>query len=109
MRLSSKFIFLLAVLFGVSLEVLGDYFIKRWAVEDQSLFAILGLVIYFIGSLGWMLSLKYESLSKAATIFMILNLLAIVFIGVVFFKEHLTWLQRIGIAFGIMSIALIEG
>lgn len=48
---------------------------------------ILGMIIYFIGSVFWAVSLKYEIMSKAISVFTILNLLIIALVGVLVLKK----------------------
>jgi len=65
-------------------------------------------LIYFIGSVFWAISLKYEYLSKAISVFAVLNLIIVVLVGVLYFKEDLSLINKIGIGLGILSVILIE-
>ena len=58
-----KFLFLGLILLGVLFEVVGDIFIKKWSLEQRNIFLIVGLLIYFTGSVFWIVSLKYDYLS----------------------------------------------
>lgn len=93
---------------AVLLEVIGDVFFKKWALENKNQLLILGLIIYFIGTFFWAISLKYEFLSKAISVFTILNLIIIVLVGLIYFKEGLSLINKIGIGLGILSVILIE-
>ena len=95
-------------LLGVFFEIVGDVFFKRWALENKTSMLWVGFAIYTIGALFWAWSLKYEMLSKAISIFTILNLIIVVGVGVVFFKENISLLAKTGILLGIISIMLIE-
>jgi len=106
--MDSKQLFFLLIFIAVLLEAFGDVLIKKWAVGDKNLFLIVGVAIYFIGSIFWIVSLKYEFLSKAISVFTLLNLIVVVLAGVVLFKEELTFLNKLGIALGMVSVALIE-
>ena len=103
-----KLLFWIFTLLGVSLEITGDVFFKTWVVGNKPLLMWVGFVIYAIGALFWALSLRYEMLSKAISIFTILNLVIVVLIGVIFFKENISIISKIGIVLGIISIMLIE-
>ena|SRR3989338_3739708 len=103
-----KQLFFLLIFLAVALEAVGDVLIKKWALGEKSFFLIVGVALYFIGSAFWIVSLKYEYLSKAISIFTILNLIVVVLAGVVLFKENLTTINKIGIMLGIVSVALIE-
>ena len=67
-----------------------------------------GLSLYIVGTTFWAYSLKYGHLSKAISIFAILNLIILVLIGVFVFKEDLSLTNKIGIILGIISVILIE-
>ena len=90
------------------LEVVGDVFFKKWALGSQHFLLALGLLIYFIGTVFWAVSLKYEYLAKAISIFTVLNLIIVVLVGVLYFQENLSLANKIGIALGIASVILIE-
>lgn len=103
-----NFLFPLILLVAVVLEVGGDVFFKLWADGDRRLMLILGFALYAAGSLFWAYSLKYHELSKAGTVFMVLNIVAIALIGTLAFKEKLSWMNIVGIVLGVAGIVLIE-
>ena len=103
-----KALFFTLIGIGVALEVIGDVYFKRWALENKTALLIIGLTVYFAGAAFWAFSLKHELLSKAVSIFTILNLVVVVLVGVLVFKEDLSLVNKIGIALGIVSIILIE-
>lgn len=70
-----KLFFLALIIIGVTLEAAGDVFFKWWAIENKTILLVVGLIIYFTGAAFWAVSLKYELLSKAVTIFTILNMI----------------------------------
>lgn len=104
----TKLLFWTFTLSGVALEIVGDVFFKKWVILNKPFLLWVGFIVYFIGSLFWALSLKYEMLSKAISVFTILNLIIVVVIGVVFFKENISIISKFGILLGIISIILIE-
>jgi len=108
MALALKLTFFALLLAAVALEVIGDIFFKKWALENKNTLLVLGLIIYFLGTIFWAISLKYEFLSKAISVFTILNLIIVVSVGVILFKENLSLINKIGIGFGIISVILIE-
>ncbi|PIN94416.1 hypothetical protein COU53_03620 [Candidatus Pacearchaeota archaeon CG10_big_fil_rev_8_21_14_0_10_30_48] len=103
-----KLIFFLLIILAVALEVIGDIFFKKWAIDNKNILLYLGLSIYLIGTIFWAISLKYEYLSKAISIFTILNLIVVVLVGVIYFKENLSLINKIGMGLGILSVILIE-
>jgi len=107
-EISVKTIFWGMILLATALEVIGDILFKKWSIENNSFFLITGLFIYFVGTIFWANSLKYEFLSKSISVFSILNLIVIVLVGMILFKEDLTFQNKVGIGLGIISIMLIE-
>lgn len=93
---------------AVALEIIGDVYFKKYSIDNKYSFLIIGLMIYFIGSVFWAVSLKYEMMSKAIVVFAVLNILVVALIGMVFFKEELTLMNKIGIFVGLISVVLIE-
>ncbi len=107
-EINLKFVFILLIVLAVILEVIGDVFFKKWAIGNKNILLIIGLLVYFIGTVFWAFSLKYEFLSKAISIFTILNLIIVVLVGVIYFKEDLSLINKIGIITGIISVILVE-
>ena len=103
-----KYGFWLFLILAVLLEVIADVLFKKWSLENKNLLLVLGLFLYFIGTVFWAFSLKYEYLSKAISVFTVLNLVIITLVGVVLFKEHLSLVNKIGVLLGILSVGLIE-
>jgi multidrug transporter EmrE-like cation transporter len=103
-----KLIFFGLILTATLFEVVGDIFFKKWTIDNNNLILIVGFVIYFVGTIFWAFSLKYEYLSKSISVLTILNLIAVALVGVLYFKEDLTLVNKIGIILGILSVALIE-
>ena len=103
-----KLLFFGLLILAVALEVIGDIFFKKWALSNQNTLIAAGLAVYFIGTAFWAFSLKYEYLSKAISVFTVLNLVAVVLVGVFLFKDDLTLINKIGIVLGVISVLLIE-
>jgi len=103
-----KFIFFGLIALAVALEVLADVFFKKWSLDSKNMLLYVGLLFYFIGTIFWAISLKYDFLSKAVSVFTVLNLIIVVLVGVIYFKENLSLINKIGIGLGILSVILIE-
>ena len=106
--LTIKLIFFGLVALAVALEVVGDILFKKWSLDSRQALLYLGLLIYFIGTIFWAFSLRYEYISKAISVFTVLNLIIISLVGVLYFNEHLSLLNKIGLGLGILSVILIE-
>lgn len=107
-EINLKVIFFIFIIAAVALEVIADILFKKWAIQNKNLLLIIGLFLYFLGTCFWAFSLKYEFLSKAISIFTVLNLIIITLAGLIIFKEDLSLTNKIGITFGIISVILIE-
>jgi multidrug transporter EmrE-like cation transporter len=103
-----KIVFFGLIILAVSLEVVGDILFKKWTIETKNILLISGLMIYFVGTIFWAFSLKYDYLSRAVSVFTILNLIVVVLVGVVMFNENLSLLNKIGVLLGIVSIVLLQ-
>ena len=103
-----KNLFFGLIILAVVLEVIGDILFKKYAINNKYLFLILGLIVYFVGTIFWAISLRYAFLSKAILVFTVLNLIAVVLVGIVMFKESLSLTNKIGLMLGVISIILIE-
>ena len=104
----NKWLFLSLIGFAVSCEVAADIFFKKWATGGRTSLIIAGLVIYALSTGAWAYALKHEQLSKAIVAFTIINLVAAVVAGIIFFDERLTTIQWIGIGLGVVSVFLLE-
>ncbi|MEK7073146.1 MAG: SMR family transporter [Patescibacteria group bacterium] len=107
-EIATKLLFYGLIALAVVLEVFSDVLFKKWAIDSKNVFLYVGLLIYFVGTIFWAFSLRYEYLSKAISIFTILNLIIVVLVGVLYFKEDLSLINKVGIALGILSVILIE-
>lgn len=100
--------FIILIMFAVIFEVIADILFKYWTINTKNLLLIGGVILYSIGTVIWAYSLKYEYLSKAITIFTIINLIAVVLVGLLIFKEDISMINKIGLILGIVSVILIQ-
>ena len=105
---SRLFAFCVLLLPAVALEVGADIFLKKWAIGNRGSFFLIGVAGYAVATVFWGLSLKFDLMSRLISVFMILNLVAVVLVGVLYFGEKLTPVNMVGIALGILSVVLIE-
>ncbi len=104
----NKLFFFGLIVLASGIEIIADYFLKRWSIENRSLLLIGGNALYLLGTFCWAISLKYELLSKAISAFMILNVVFVVLMGVFLFNETLSLTNKIGIVLGLTGLILIE-
>lgn len=105
---NTKLIFFGLIVVAVVLEIAADIMFKKWAIDSKFHILAVGLTVYFIGTILWAFSLKYEHLSTAISIFTIVNLIVMVLVGMLYFKEDLSLINKIGIGLGILSVLLLE-
>jgi multidrug transporter EmrE-like cation transporter len=74
---------------AVGMEIVGDFFLKRWASSRALHDAILGFSIFGIGTIGWALMLRYDTLQRAIILFTAANLVAGIGVGYFCFHERM--------------------
>lgn len=104
----SKVIFLLLLGAAVMFETVADVAFKFSHLQNKQLWLWLGVGLYTTGTIIWAFSLRYEYLSKAISIFTILNLVAVIAVGVLFFHEDLSLINKLGIGLGVISVILMQ-
>lgn len=107
-KIALKSIFFILVIVAAILEASGDVILKKWALSGKQTVFFLGVIVYFLATVIWAFSLKYEFLSKAISIITILNLIIVVLVGVLYFNEDLSLVNKIGILIGIVSVIMIQ-
>ncbi len=104
----NKIIFIIFLTFTILVDTFSDILFKKWAVSQDKLMLIAGLISIVITGILWSFSLKYEFLSKSVVIYNVANLILAVTAGMVLFKEELSTTNLIGVALGIVSIVLLQ-
>jgi multidrug transporter EmrE-like cation transporter len=108
MQSEMKIIFFALIAIAVALEIFGDFLFKKWSIGSENTLLYIGLATYFAGSVFWAFSLRYENLSKAISVFTILNLVIVALVGVMYFKEDLSLINKVGMAIGVLSVIMVE-
>ena len=103
-----NWVFVVLLAFAVGLEIIADFFFKSWANQNKFSLIALGLALYFIGTIFWAYSLKFESLSKAILFFTVINLIVISLMGMILFHEKLNAWNQLGLGVGVASVILME-
>lgn len=99
---------LILIIIGASIEVFADIFFKIWNDKGGNHLIVAGIILYLIGTGCWITSLKYETFTKSGVIFLLLNIILLSLTGLLFFKDDLSTINKIGIILGIVSIIMVE-
>lgn len=102
------FYFWILIIFAILIDTVGDISSKFAAVKNKNIYLIVAISLYILSTFIWAISLRHNDLSKATVIFNTLNVIAVVFAGVLIFKESLTTLNIVGIVLGIISVVLLS-
>jgi len=101
-------LFYLWMIVVVLTEVLGDYLFKRWSQEGGWVLLLLGGLGYFLASLAWASTLRYEGLVKSLIVFVLASLFAGVAVGVIIFGEEMTPKTWVALALTVGALCLVE-
>jgi multidrug transporter EmrE-like cation transporter len=104
----TQYLPLILLFVGGSVLTIGDIVMKKWVANNNVFLFIGGLAIYLVGLIFLAYSFKYKNIAAASTIFVVFNIITLSIVSWFYFKETLSTVQLIGIAFGIFSIAFLE-
>ncbi len=100
---------LVTIAFSV-VGVLGDYFLKLASEKEQSLksgWFYLGFALYASTAFGWVFVMKHLKLGQIGVVYCISMVLLLTGIGVIFFRESLSYYEMAGLAMAIASLVLL--
>jgi glucose uptake protein GlcU len=80
---------------------------KSWALAPSLAKIVVTLALYTLGNLLMMRLVRSVGMSTAFSLSAVLQLIAINIIAIVAFGEKLGWAQGLGVALGVVSVALI--
>ncbi len=90
--------------------VLGDYFLKLASSREQSLrsgWFYLGFALYASTAFGWVFVMKHLKLATISVLYSVSMILLLTAIGVLVFREKLTYGEMAGIALALASLVLL--
>lgn len=85
-----------------------DIVMKKWVISDKTSIFILWMIIYTIWWLFVAYSFKFKNIAVASMIYIMVNIITLVLISWLYFKETLTIQQIIGITLGLISVIILE-
>jgi small multidrug resistance pump len=92
------------------LGVLGDYFLKLASAHENSLKTLwfyIGFVVYASTAFGWVFVMKHLKLATISVVYSVSMVLLLTAIGVVLFREPLSYYEIAGLVMAIASLILL--
>jgi small multidrug resistance pump len=93
-----------------ALGVLGDYFLKLASTKVNSLttpWFYIGFAVYASTAFGWVFVMKHLKLATISVVYSVSMILLLTAIGVVFFRESLSYYEVAGLVLAIASLILL--
>jgi len=90
--------------------VVGDYFLKLASAREQPLRAswfYLGFVLYASTAFGWVFVMRHLKLATIGVLYSVSLVLLLTVIGVVLFRESLSYFEIVGIILAVASLLLL--
>jgi len=106
--MNQQIIFLGLLFLAVILEAIADVSFKYSYLQNKPAYLWGGIALYTIGTIIWAMSLRYEFLSKAISLFSVINLIIVILVGIIVFKEDLSLINKVGVGVGILSVILMQ-
>ena len=100
---------IITIAFSV-IGVLGDYFLKLASGREQPLrtkWFYVGFALYASTAFGWVFVMKHLKLATISVLYSVSLVLLLTAIGVLVFRESLTYFEVIGIALAVISLVLL--
>jgi small multidrug resistance pump len=104
----------LAILVTIGFSVVGvtgDYFLKLASESDESLkskWFYIGFAVYATTAFGWVFVMKHLKLATIGVVYSVSMIVLLTTIGVIFFRETLTYVEMAGLAMAIGSLVLLS-
>jgi multidrug transporter EmrE-like cation transporter len=97
---------IISIFIGGLFLTAGDIVFKQWATHLTWLPYLAGLALYIIGMLFLVRTYSTENIAVATVLFVIFNIVTLVLVSWLYFKEPVTLLQGLGIllAFGVILL-----
>jgi len=90
--------------------VVGDYFLKLASAREQPLrtsWFYLGFVLYASTAFGWVFVMSRLKLATIGVLYSVSLVLLLTAVGVVLFRESLSYFEIIGITLAVASLVLL--
>jgi multidrug transporter EmrE-like cation transporter len=103
----------LAVMITVAFSIIGvvgDYFLKLASQREHSLKSIwfyVGFALYASTAFGWVFVMKHLKLATIGVVYSVSMILLLTALGVVIFRESLSYCEIAGLVLAIASLILL--
>jgi drug/metabolite transporter (DMT)-like permease len=90
--------------------VLGDYFLKLASAREQPLrtsWFYVGFVLYASTAFGWVFVMRHLKLATISVLYSVSLVLLLTAVGVVLFRESLSYFEVIGTVLAVASLVLL--
>jgi small multidrug resistance pump len=90
--------------------VVGDYFLKLASAREQPLrsgWFYLGFALYASTAFGWVFVMRHLKLATIGVVYSVSMILLLTAIGVIFFRESLSYQEVAGIAMAVGALVLL--
>ena len=87
--------------------IAGDVFAKYWSLHQRWPFFVATIICYWASSLFYIPTLLREGLVITSIIWSLITLIGFLFVGLIIFRESLTFHQGIGVALGVVSLVIL--
>jgi len=87
--------------------IAGDVFAKYWSMNPRWSLLAVTIFCYFTSSFFYVPTLLREGLVVTSIIWSLISLIGFLFVGLVLFRESVTFHQGIGVAFGLVALVIL--
>jgi drug/metabolite transporter (DMT)-like permease len=108
--MSKTVVALLVTLAFSIVGVLGDCFLKLASTREHSLrsgWFYLGFALYASTAFGWVFVMKHLKLATISVVYSVSMMLLLTAVGVLAFRESLTYFEAAGIVLALASLVLL--
>jgi len=101
--------YVVAVLMS-ALGVAGDYFLRVAGSGPRYISwgpFIVGVLLYALTAIGWFYAFKHMKLAMVGVVYSLSTLILLTLLGTLYFREHLSYVEGIGLLLAIVVIILL--
>ena len=106
--LAAKIPVVALLLISASGVITGDFFAKTWSINERPQFFVLAVCCYLTSSLFYIPTLLREGLVFTSIIWSLIGTIGFLVLGLLVFHEHLTTLQAVGVAIGVIALVILS-